>query len=323
MDYSGAESGDFGVEVPLVCVTGATGFIGSHILPLLLQLGVRVRVLTRSEQSNMADVDVFVGDLFDPASLVRFMQNADLLINLAQPSGALSVEEFLTGTSNLARASLRAGVSRVLHISTAMVIGVPAERVVTEETPVNPKSTYEKQKFRAEQVLRSELGEKVDFGILRPTAVFGAGGQNLLKLAGVIMGGSVARRRLLRFLHGKRRMHLVSVQDIADAILFLSFLPLPLGGNVFLVAADGEQANNYQAVDSILGTAMGKPLPASSFSIPGAILRLLLRLSGRSQADPGLVYDASKIRSWGYRPRSDFTSALQEFAELYMKKGGR
>lgn len=307
-----------------MCVTGASGFIGSHLVPALTSQGVLLRKLQRRAFSDLQDThQVFRGDLFDPSSLDYFLDGADTLVNLAQPSGLLSDEQFSAGMYNLARTAREVGVRRVLHISTAMVIGVPSSNTVTEETVGMPKTTYELQKFSAEQTLRSELGSDVDFGILRPTAVFGAGGQNLLKLAGVIESGSTPERRLLRFLHGRRRMHLVSVQDVADAIVFLAFLPRPLAGNVFLISADDEPANNYQAVDAILGAALGKPLPRSSASMPSSLLSLLLRLAGHSQADPRLVYDASKIRSWGFQPRSDFASALKEFAEFYMKKSGR
>lgn len=306
-----------------VCVTGATGFIGSHVLPLLLKMGVRIRVLTRARQSELADVDSVVGDLFDQPSLVCFLQGADVLINLAQPSNALTDEQLAIGISNLARAAREAGVAKVLHISTAMVIGVPAADRVTEETPGQPKTVYERQKFAAEQILRTELGADIDFGILRPTAVFGQGGQNLLKLAGGIACGSALKRRVLRFVHGKRNMHLVSVQQVAAAIVFLAFLARPLSRQVFLVAADEEPANNYQAVDAILASAMGKPAIATSFSLPGAGLKFLLRLAGRSQADPRLIYDATKLRSWGFQPTTDFQLALEEFAESYMKNGGR
>lgn len=305
----------------IVCVTGASGFIGLYVLPLLQQAGARVRVLRRLGRKDLSEVDNFSGDLFDAPSLVRFMKGADLLVNLAQPSDSLSDEQFSAGMRNLARAAREAGVSRVLHISTAMVIGVPSTEKVTEETPCLPKTTYERQKYSAEQVLRNELGAAVDFGILRPTAVFGTGGQNLLKLAETIIAGSTVKRRLLRFLHGKRRMHLVSVQDVANAILFLAFFPQPLRGNVFLIASDDQPNNNYQCVDAILGSALGKPLKPSSASMPNGLLSLLLRLAGRSQSDPLLVYDATKIRAWGFQPKSDFASALREFAEFYMKKG--
>lgn len=309
--------------VPTVCITGATGFIGSHVLPLLLAAGVRIRVLSRSAQTPLAGVQSVVGDLFDKPSLVPFLQGADVLINLAQPSTALADEQFAAGMRNIAQAAREAGVGRVLHISTAMVIGVPTAARVTEDTPGQPKTAYERQKLAAEQTLRNELGAAVDFGILRPTAVFGQGGQNLLKLAAGIANGSTLKRQVLRFLHGKRTLHLVSVQEVAAAIIFLAFLARPLCGQVFLVAADDEPANNYQAVDAILAAAMGKPVLTASARLPGAVLKGLLRMAGRSQADPGLVYDATKLRRWGFVPPVDFQAALQAFAEAYMKNYGQ
>jgi nucleoside-diphosphate-sugar epimerase len=315
-------SEDLGV-MHIICVTGASGFIGTHVLPLLQQPGTLVRVLSRTGQQSLSGVEVFIGDLFDTKSLARFMRGANSLINLAQPSGTLADELFEDGMRNLAKVARESGLRRVLHISTAMVIGAPAVRRVTEVTPTAPRTTYERQKLNAERVLQSELGCSVDFGVLRPTAVFGAGGLNLLKLMGVIEQGSMFKRRLLRFLHGNRRMHLVSVQDVVEAIIFLIFLPQPLVGNVFLISADDERINNYQSVDAILGSVWGRPMSHSTIRMPGVFLKFLLRLAGRSQADPMLIYDASKIRSWGFQSRSDFTLALTEFAKFCMGKGNQ
>lgn len=306
-----------------VCLTGATGFIGSHLVPLLLGAGARVKVLTRSAQTSIAGVESVVGDLFDQSSLVAFLREADVLINLAQPADAVSDEQFSSAIRHLAHAAREARVRRVLHISTAMVIGVPAARRVNEDTPGEAKTVYERQKLSAEITLRAELGAQVDLGILRPTAVFGAGGQNLLKLAEGIAGGSVLKRRVLRFLHGRRALHLVSVHEVVAAIMFLASLDRPLAGQVFLVAADDQPANNYQAVDGLLAAAMGKPVLGSSVRLPGALLKFLLRLVGRSQADPNLIYDGAKLRSWGFEPPVEFTSALREFAEAYMKNRAR
>ncbi len=117
-------------------------------------------------------------------------------------------------------------------------------------------------------------------------------------------------------------MHLVSVNDVVQAIFYLAFLPRPLEGNVFLIACDEEPNNNYQAVDAILGEILGKPMIQPSFAIPASLLGYLLGMAGRSQAHPGMVYDSSKIRAWGFSYKSNFTVALKEFAKAYMKAKG-
>ncbi len=261
----------------------------------------------------------YTGDLVVPDSLGAFLAGADVLINLAQPSSSGDGERFLEGMRNLAAAAESAGVRRVLHVSTAMVVGVPESDRVTEFCECNPQTAYERQKLSAEKVLQGKLAGRVDLGILRPTAVFGAGGKNLIKLADNLTRRGFFYRNVLRFIHGTRHMHLVSVGDVVDAIVFLALTPKMLEGNVFLVSSDEEPANNYQAVDAILGAALGKRSCRSSFSLPRPLLRFLLRAIGRSQANPALIYDSSKIRLWGFKASSDFNSSLEEFAKAYMQ----
>lgn len=307
---------------PVVCITGVTGFIGSHLLPLLKQQGVTLRVLKRSGEPGIEDgVETCIGDLFDQRSLVSFLNGAQVLINLAQPSGSLDDERFAEGMVNLARAAQQSGIRRLLHISTAMVVGVPDGECVNESSPCRPVTAYERQKLDAERILLRELTEGVDLGILRPTAVFGPGGKNLIKLAGIIADANVFYRSLLRFFHGRRHMHLVSVRDVVAAIVFLTLHQRPLSGNVFLISADDELENNYQAVDAIVGAAMGKPIPKFSPRLPAFVLRVLLRLAGRSQTNPELTYDSSKLQSWGFRRVTDFESELRQFAQAYLVQG--
>ncbi len=315
--------GASGLEKKIICVTGASGFIGSHLLSALSRRqDITIRVMQRSQKAEVHDgCSVYVGDLFDEKSLAPFLQGAHCIINLAQPSGSVSDEQFADAMSNIARVSCAANVNRFLHISTAMVVGAPSTSQVDESTVCRPVTAYERQKLMAEDVLIQELSGKVDLGILRPTAVFGAGGKNLLKIAGVIAQAPRWRRSLLRFVHGRRRMHLVSVDDVIAAILFLMDIDRPLDRNVFLISADDEPRNHYQAVDAIIGNVMGKPIPRSYLCMPSALLRMLLAVAGRSQSNPQLRYDSSKLMSWGFRRKANFERSLEAFARGFIAKG--
>jgi nucleoside-diphosphate-sugar epimerase len=112
-------------------------------------------------------------------------------------------------------------------------------------------------------------------------------------------------------------MHLVSVEDVVAAIVFLAFEQRSLEGNVFLISADDEPNNHYQAVDAILGAALGKPMPMSALCLPAVVLKKMLKFAGRSQADPRLIYDAGKLYAWGFRRTADFEAELQRFAQNY------
>lgn len=306
------------LDKKIFCVTGGAGFIGSNLLPVLLsQKDISVRVLQRTTAATISDqVTVFTGDLLDRESLAPFLSGAHAVINLALPSVEQG-EKSILAVKNLAQMSRVAGVKRMLHISTAMVAGSSGSSRVSESTLCKPINAYERYKFLAEQVIQQELAGRVDLGILRPTAVFGAGGKNLLKLAGVIAQGAPWYRLLLRFIHGDRRMHLVSVDDVVAAIVFLAMGTRSLDGNIFLVSADDEPCNNYQAIDAVLGRAMGKPMPRRSMYLPHWGLRLLLALAGRSQSNPQLIYDSSKLQSWGFQRKTDFEGDLERFAHSY------
>ena len=306
---------------PVVCITGASGFLGKHLLPSIRRLGVTPRVLTRTGLSGSSNgVQTYVGDIFDAQSLSGFMEGAGLLINLAQPASGVGDARFAEGIVNIADVALMSGIGRIVHISTAVVVGVPDANLVNESSPCNPVSSYETQKLNAERILMDSQYQGMDIGILRPTAVFGLGGLNLRKHMSSILRESWARRRLLRFLHGRRHLHLVSVADVVEAVTFLAFLQRPLAGNVFLISADDEPNNHYQAVDAILGSALGVPLPMQSPSMPDCVLQILLKLAGRSQSNPTLTYDASKLRAWGFHRVADFDGELRALAESYLKE---
>ena len=305
----------------VVSVVGGSGFVGRHLIALLKGHAQSIRVLSRDpKDATHPDIVYHQGNIFDGESLKRFLDGSDVLINLAHPLDVVSDSEYISGFSNLAAASLQSGVARVVHTSTAMVVGVPDSLVVDESSKCNPLTQYERRKIEVEKVFLEMPSSDVDVGILRPTAVFGEGGLNLLKLASTILDSPPWQRHLLRFLHGGRQMHLVSVHDVVSALFFLAFLNRPLHGNIFNISSDELQLNRYQAVDSILGSAFSKPAALRSFSLPSPILKVVLRAIGRSQADPEMVYSSQKILDWGFIKSSDFEKDLRSFAQSFLER---
>ena len=306
-------------STPVVCITGGSGFLGKHLLPSVQHVGGATRVLTRSSGPGaLSGAQIFTGDIFDAQSLSIFMKGAELLINLAQPSPGVGDARYLQGMGNLADVALKSGVKRFVHVSTAVVVGVPDADLVNESSACNPVTNYETQKLNAERILLKSQYQGMDIGILRPTAVFGLGGLNLRKQMASILSDSSMRRRLLRFVHGRRHLHLVSVADVVEAVTFLAFLQRPLAGNVFLISADDEPNNHYQAVDAILGRALGAPMPWRSPRLPDCALQILLKLAGRSQSNPKLIYDSSKLQTWGFHRVADFEGELKALGESYL-----
>jgi nucleoside-diphosphate-sugar epimerase len=162
-------------EPASVFVTGASGFIGRHVVRLLDQRGYRVRALVRRIPSRPFDenVEVVIGDLTKPETYWDKLNGA-----LAVVHSALT-ENFsgdLEATASLQDLSARAGVRKFIHMSSIAVYGNPPSGNITEETSCHAAAdTYSRTKLAIEEALRrdSKIPELV---ILRLGCVYGPGG---------------------------------------------------------------------------------------------------------------------------------------------------
>jgi dihydroflavonol-4-reductase len=151
----------------LCLVTGATGFVGSAVVRVLLGAGHGVRVLARpnSDRRNLVDlaVEVVEGSLEDPLSLTRAVAGCRYLFHAAAdyrlwvPDPAPMYRANVEGTRILMSAALDAGIERVVYTSSVATLGLVPEGSADEETPskvddmVGP---YKRSKFQAEEVVR-------------------------------------------------------------------------------------------------------------------------------------------------------------------------
>lgn len=300
-------------EPRVVCVTGASGFLGRHLVHAL-QGGPGTVLRTLSRRGPHDGHTHFRGDLYDAASLRGFVDGADVLINLVHPADASDDEAHARAIRHLAEAARQGGVARVLHVSTAVVVGRCDALRIDENTPCRPRTQYEHRKGLAERLLAEHLGPTVDLGILRPTAIVGEGSANLRKLASLIAYGPAWKRQALRVFHGHRQMHLVPVERVVAALLLLTSDPRPLADAVFVVGADDDPLNRYQAIDSRLGQLLGKPVASTTPAAPAWLLRLALRMLGRSLCDPRQRFSDAKLAAYGPPDRHSLDAALVAFA---------
>jgi len=156
-----------------ILVTGATGFVGSAIAIQLLEAGHEVRVLVRktSDQSNLATLPIkpVTGDLVDRRSLEQAMSGCEALFHVAAdyriwaPRPQVLYDHNVTGTRNIMRAALDAGIGRIVYTSSVAVLGNTGDGTpASENTPVTLNDMighYKRSKFLAEREVR-ELIEK-------------------------------------------------------------------------------------------------------------------------------------------------------------------
>jgi nucleoside-diphosphate-sugar epimerase len=220
-----------------VLVTGATGRVGSRLVPHLLERGDIVRVLVRkneqAESFRQQGAEAIVGDLVEADNLATAVAAVDAVVHLAAFfRGATEAEARAVnydGTLALARAARQAGVSRFVYISTNLVYGPGRGRPLREDDPPQPASDhfYPATKLAAERALQDLYRDQAAaLCILRLAFVYGEGDPHLEEAV-----------NLHRTWPPAKRLQLVHHADVAQGIM-LSLDKAQAGGQIYNVADD-------------------------------------------------------------------------------------
>jgi nucleoside-diphosphate-sugar epimerase len=167
----------------IALVTGATGFIGSHLVDLLLKQKYAVRVLLRKTSDTVwlkgLPIDYVYGDLFDGDALRQAVAGVDYVFHSAGVTKAKTAEQYFRGNTEGTRNMLDAvsqhnsGLKRFVQISSQTAAGPsPGMTPVTEEASPHPITTYGESKLRAEEACAERRGT-IPITIVRPPAVYG------------------------------------------------------------------------------------------------------------------------------------------------------
>ena len=171
----------------LAFVTGATGFVGSHVARALAEQGASLRLLVRasSNTKNITELkaDLVTGDLRDPASLQKAISGCDTLFHVAADYRlwVRDPEEMyranVEGTRAILEAARRSGVRRVVYTSSVATMGFTSNaQPANEQSPVsldNMIGPYKRSKFMAEQVAVEAAKSGIDVVIVNPTTPVG------------------------------------------------------------------------------------------------------------------------------------------------------
>ncbi|SJZ98287.1 NAD-dependent epimerase/dehydratase family protein [Sediminibacterium ginsengisoli] len=270
-----------------ILVTGATGKVGSRLVPRLIAKGHEVRILVRdaakAETLTTLGAIPVTGDLFDPVSLVPAVEGTDAIVHLAAFFRTLTDNEGIiktnhNGTVALAKAALAAGVKRFVFTSTGNVYvsgyGHPARE--TDFVDSNDPRAYSASKVAAEQeLLALHRTDGLDLRILRLSFVYGDKDPHIEEILPLL-------KKWNR--HPGWRMQMLHHLDVAQGINLMLNLE-GLDGQIFNLADDAP-VSLYELADSF-------GLAADTF--PKAEGPLLDPFEG--------IMDISKIRKFaGYRP---------------------
>lgn len=309
-----------------VAILGATGFIGRRlVIELLCEVGYEVRVLTRDKQRDLKngyfgrDVNVFEGNPADHNSLIEFLVPGCIVINLLYLWGA-GEEANMACVNSLLVACKDRKISRLIHCSTADVVGRVSVDIVNEDSLCSPVGEYGTTKLKVEQAIKYYSKDSFDAVILRPTSVIGVGGEPLKKLAQSITEGARWKNYLKSCLFNYRSMNLTPLLNVVSAIIFIMRHTKYFEGEIYIISSDDDSLNNFRAVEQFFMDEFcvnNYILPR--FSVPLSVLKLLLWLLRRSNINPSRRFDASKLRNLGFKSPVSLVEALSEYTEWYRR----
>ena len=287
----------------LLALTGATGFIGQHLLRELPKRGHRLRVLLRRPAAvPIAAASAVIGDLAQPRNMAAALEGVDAVIHSAGIAHAMSgipEDDYRVvnteATIGLARAARRAGAKRFIFLSTIRAQCGPAtDTVMTEAVEPAPTDAYGKSKLAAERGL-AEVD--IDWVALRATLVYGPGVKGnmaqLMRLARspvpLPLGNLRARRSLL------------AVENLAAAIETVLATSQTL--RRALIAAD-PQALTVAEMIAAMRRGLGRR--PNMFPLPATLFELMARAAGREEIyrrlSGSLVADPAALIRLGWAP---------------------
>lgn len=322
--------------LPRALVTGASGFIGWHVARILTERGYSVRALCRpSSQIRELDVHRVPGDLRDAASLAPAVEGCQLVFHIAADYRFWSKNprelyaSNVDGTRNLLEAAERAGVERVVYTSTVGCIGIPANGVGDENTPVGigeMTGHYKRSKWLAEQVALEKARAGLPVVIVNPTAPVGDHDWKPTPTGKIIL--DFLRNKLPGFVD--TGLNLVDVRDTALGHLLAAERGRP--GERYIL---GSENLTLEQILARIGAIANKPAPTNKvpFAVAyatGAMSTLWANLTGHEPQVPleavrmarkrMFVTQAKAVRELGFAP-GPVDAALARAVEWFRANG--
>jgi nucleoside-diphosphate-sugar epimerase len=316
-------------------VTGATGFVGSHLVEALSRQGADISALVRSprkaETLAPLGVRIIVGDLDDPGSLARAVEGREVVFHVAGLVAAKNEREFMRcnrdGTASLVGAAAAAGASRFVLVS-SMAAGGPAEpgKPLTGTELARPVTAYGRSKLAAEAVVTAAAFPWV---IVRPPTVYGPRDREVLKVFRMARLGVAPV-----FGDGSQQLSTVHGADLAAALIAAGTGTATVGKVYY--ACHPEISTSAEFVRAV-GSAMGRH-PAL-VRIPAPVGRALLGVTEMAATIAGqttiLTRDKANeffqhawtgdpgplTRDSGWRATHDLRSGLADTYRWYRSAG--
>ncbi len=246
-----------------VLVTGATGFVGSHVAEKLLAKGYEVRCIVR-KTSNLRwvegkDFELITASLFDIEGLEKAVEGVDYIYHVAGNTSAKDFEGYMRGncqgTKNLVEAALKKtnNLQRFLYVSSQTAVGpsISLEEPKTEDMPMNPLTNYGRSKKASEKMLASYT-MKLPFTIVRPPAVYGPRDTEIFSIFKMIKWGLATYMGF-----DEKYVSLIHSEDLSRGIIEAAESQTTLGKTYFV---SSDEFYTWGRIYNAMKEAFGKKL---------------------------------------------------------------
>lgn len=320
-----------------VLVTGASGFLGSHLCPALLASGAQVRALVRSKPAGTTRAEastVIVAELGDTRAVREALRDVGLVVHLAgrahlQSEASDAAQQDLLvantdGTAALMRAVVGSGVRRFVQVSSVAAVSAGGDAVISEHTPECPVTAYGRSKLKADEIVRERCAEAgMEYAILRPPMIYGPRMKgNPLQLFRLVHRGVP-----LPVAGVRNERTVLYVGNFVEAVIAL--LSTPRLQNGAYLAGDKEHVSTPELIRIVAGALQVTPrLVPFSEVLLRSIARVGDALSGRTllpttrqveQLLGSLIIDASHLAGvTGLRQRFSLVDGVRATADWYV-----
>ncbi|UWU79835.1 NAD-dependent epimerase/dehydratase family protein [Bradyrhizobium huanghuaihaiense] len=302
---------------PVVLVTGASGFVGRHVVPALARAGWSVRRAVRSSEG--AEDEVVIETIGPDTNWQAALEGVDAVVHLAarvhhkheEHAVQLYRNVNIAGTLHLARSAATAGVRQFIFVSTVLVHGRSNDgrAPFSEDDILTPRGLYGMSKAAAEAGLRTLARDgAMKISVIRPPLVYGAGAKGNFAL----LTRAVSLGLPLPFAAIRNHRAFLAVQNLSSFILRRLAHHDPASNFEIFLVADREQVSTPEFIER-LGRASGK-IPRL-FRMPPDLLGMLLNVMGRQDTHDSLIgsleLDVSKALATGWQPEVSLDEGLR------------
>jgi len=315
-------------------ITGASGFIGAHLARRLVRDGWEVRALVHTHEIEAKGIETVAADIRDFDSLIPVIRGSDVLFHLASALGASRIgkKEFFEinaeGTRTVLATAREAGVPRIIHFSSAGVLGhVEGGETAGEDHALAPQDVYDKSKLEGERIALEHARGGWNVSVVRPGWVYGPGDRRTFKLI-----RAIARRRFVLVSKGKILQTPVYIDDLIQGTILCAEKGRP--AEIYNIA--GPEVLSVKDIVRKIAAAADAGIPR--FSLPLPPVRIAASILGRTFSlikreaplspsrlaffiHPKPLRIEKAVRELGYSPQWNFDRGIAAAIAWYRSNG--